>query len=408
VRRRPTLRLWIGFGRLAIFGFALASFVGFDANPAAAQCFFFHAVACPPPTTLFLESLGYFAQNSSQVALTGIQQQIWSEEDRLQSRLKAATPHTAFAEEAPAQDPIIESAFATLAYGNSPHDPQSPIAVKAAQPAAEPSRFSVSAWTQGFVDYENRTGSVEGIDVSRNTMTGGGIGAADLTVQQLTSASDGAVFGLLGGYTTSRIRNADGSIASVRGPSVGAYGAYVNGAFSIDGTVKADYLDIADTATAAPVVVEINRLDLTNYTASGNVNFKQDLGTWWFEPTTGVSYTATAWSSMSKALGMTDGTDTRVQGGARFGSVFDWTGIHFEETLTLLAYDDVTITGGTLTTATGEPMAPTDEGRIFGQAIGRLEAHFTDNWSANVEGEFRGRANVYGVAGRVGATYTFQ
>ena len=57
--------------------------------------------------------------------------------------------------------------------------------------------------------------------------------------------------------------------------------------------------------------------------------------------------------------------------------------------------------------ATGAPLAPTDEGKIFGQVIGKLEAQLTRNWSVNVEGEFRGRTDVYGVAGRVGATYTF-
>ena len=45
--------------------------------------------------------------------------------------------------------------------------------------------------------------------------------------------------------------------------------------------------------------------------------------------------------------------------------------------------------------------------KMFGQVIGKLEAQLTRNWSVNVEGEFRGRTDVYGVAGRVGATYTF-
>ena len=108
-----------------------------------------------------------------------------------------------------------------------------------------------------------------------------------------------------------------------------------------------------------------------------------------------------------KRLGMTDGTDVRVQAGARFGSDFDLAGIHFHETLTLLAYDDVVISGGTPAVAFAVPMAPTDEGKVFGQAIGKLEAELTKNWSASVEGEFRGHRGIYGVAGRVGVTYAF-
>jgi hypothetical protein len=47
-----------------------------------------------------------------------------------------------------------------------------------------------------------------------------------------------------------------------------------------------------------------------------------------------------------------------------------------EATLTALAYDDVSITGGTLGTsvAGGSPLVsvPTDEGKVFGQVIGKL------------------------------------
>jgi hypothetical protein len=218
----------------------------------------------------------------------------------------------------------------------------------------------------------------------------------------VTSASDAVVFGILTGDLTATVRNADGSTALVHGPSLGAYSAYVNGAFSIDATFKTDFFALTETDAGV-----VTPLGLNNYVAAGNVNYKQDMGTWWFQPTAGVSYTRTVWNSESAADGFTDGTDVRVQGGVRFGSGFDWAGIHFDRSLTVLAYDDVVISGGTLAVATGSPLAPTDEGKIFGQLIGRLEAQLTDNWSVNVEGEFRGSTDVYGLAGRVGATYSF-
>jgi len=146
---------------------------------------------------------------------------------------------------------------------------------------------------------------------------------------------------------------------------------------------------------------------MQNYTAVGNVNFKQDMGSWWFQPTAGVAYTRSVWDAQSKAFGMDDGTLVLVQGGVRFGSGFDWGDVHFSEKLALLAYDDVVIRGGTLAVALGTPLAPTDEGKLWGQAIGRLEAQLTQNWSIAVEGEFRGRTDVYGVAGRIGMTYLF-
>ena len=305
-----------------------------------------------------------------------------------------------FADEPSSGNPVIDSAFAALGYSGDPRDLKSPITFKAH--AAEPSQVSYSAWAQGFVDYENRTGTIDGIDIGRNTLIGGGIAAADVTIQHLSSESDAVVFGILTGDLTATVRNADGSTALVHGPSLGAYSAYVNGPFSIDGTFKTDFFALTETDAGV-----VTPLGLNNYVATGNLNYKQDMATWWFHPTVGVSYTRTVWNSASISDGFSDGTDVRVQGGARFGSGFDWAGIHFDNSLTVLAYDDVVISGGTLAVAVGSPLAPTDEGKIFGQLIGKVEAQLTRNWSVNVEGEFRGRTDVYGLAGRLGATYTF-
>jgi hypothetical protein len=352
--------------------------------------------------SLFIQSIGYIAQGASQDALTGVQQQIWAIEDRLQHHPHPGSPHFAFTEETPPSNPVIESAFASLAYADPAQPAPGPMAAKAPPPAAEPSRVTYSAWSQGFVDYENRTGTFMGVNIGRDTLVGGGIAATDVTIQQFTSASDAAVFGILGGDATASIRNADGSSATLHGPSVGAYTAYVNGGFSMDGTFKTDFFDIS--VTTGPVVTP---LGLNNYVGIGNISYKQDMGTWWYQPTGGINYTYTAWNAASKALGEIDGKDFRVQAGVRFGSGFDWAGIHFKDTLTLLGYDDVLISGGTVAVALGVPMAPTDEGKIFGQAIGRLEAELTKNWTASIEGEFRGRADVYGIAGRLGLAYAF-
>src|SRR6202034_2819343 len=143
------------------------------------------------PPNLFLESLGYITQDMSAVGQTGIQQQLWSIEDRLQGHSATPPRPLGFTDEQQASDPTIDSAFAALGYS----DPKSPMAVKA--PPPQPTTFSYSAWTQGFVDYENRTGTFDGIDVGRNTLMGGGLAAADVTIQGVTSASDAVVFGLL-------------------------------------------------------------------------------------------------------------------------------------------------------------------------------------------------------------------
>jgi len=358
----------------------------------------------PPAPSLFYQSLGFLAQDASRITSTGIQQQIWAIEDRLQGRTApAASPPLSFTDEAPYADPVIDSAFAALGYTGQPASPQGPIPVKAPpKPKPETSRVFYSAWGQGFVDYESRTGSFLGVDIGRDTTMTGGVAAADMTIDKLTSANDALVLGIVATDVQANVRNADGSTAILRGTGVGGYSAYVNGPFSVDGTVKADFFNLNENSLGV-----LTSLGLNNYTIIGDLNYKKNMGSWWFQPTGGVSYMETVWNAASKALGFVDGTDFRVQFGSRFGSDFDWAGIHFHESLTLLAYDDAIITGGTLAVALGVPMAPTDEGKWVGQAVARLEAQLTSNWSASIEGEIRGRSELLGTAGRVGVTYNF-
>jgi hypothetical protein len=333
--------------------------------------------------------------------MTVVQGQITTIRDSIQQgRARTIGRPLGFAAEASA-DSKIDAAFEALGYNAKPGDPKSPFPVKA-PPAPALQHPTTAVWAQAFGDYETRSGNFNGVDIGRNIRTGGLLGGADVTFPSISSASDAAVLGLLVGDIAAYVHNNDGSTARVNGPSVGAYAMYVNGGFSVDGTGKVDFLNLGQTTAG----IETG-LGLDNYTVAGNVNYKQDLGAWWWEPTAGASYTRTVWNSNSQAMGMTNGTDWRVQGGARFGRGFDWNGKHFNGTLTVLAYDDVSITGGTIVSAT-MPLAPTDQGKVFGQVIGKLETALAQNLSGYVEGEVRGRQNIFGAAGRIGLRYAFQ
>lgn len=407
---------------VGLVAFALASIAFLAPTPAQAFCNLHFG--CPPPGSpesapLSLQAAGQIAQGVAQVSLTGIQHQIWSIEDRLDclthytdrsgvwpnpclQRRSTARSSTAFAAEGSA-NPDFDSAFSALAYSGKQGNAANPMFVKATPPPAplQPS-VSYSVWGQGSADSEVRRGNFAGSDIGSGTRTWSGVAGADVTFLGVTSTADALVFGLIGGDTKATTHNADGTVMNVKGPTAGVYAAYVNGGFSTDATFKTDFLSMQDVAP-----LDILNLGLNNYTAAANLNYKQYLGTWWIQPTVGASYSHTIWNSPSKATGMIDGTNVRVQGGVRIGSGFDSNEVHFTTTLALLAYDDLIINGGTLAVATGTPLAPTDQDKIFGQAVGKIEAQFTKNWSASVEGEVRGRANVYGVAGRVGATYSF-
>ena len=68
------------------------------------------------------------------------------------------------------------------------------------------------------------------------------------------------------------------------------------------------------------------------------------------------------------------------------------------------AYDDVSITGGTLASVV-TPMVPTDQGLVFGELVSKASFDWGKGLSSDVEAELRGSTNIFGVAGRAGARY---
>jgi hypothetical protein len=245
------------------------------------------------------------------------------------------------------------------------------------------------------------SGDFNGVDIGRRTLTGGGLGGLDVIFSNVTGVSDAVVLGVLGAGMSSTTHNADGSTARVDGPGTGAYAMYINGGFSTDVTWKGDFLVLAPSTLATS-------LRLNNYVTAWNVSYKNQYGQSWFEPTVGVNYTQTVWNDTSHSLGFIDGHSWRVQGGARFGTSYDvGGGVKIEPTLTALLYDDVRIEGGTLAVAL-TPLAPTDQDKIFGQLIGKLNGDFGGGFSSYVEGEVRGREHVVGLAARIGVRKSFQ
>jgi hypothetical protein len=211
------------------------------------------------------------------------------------------------------------------------------------------------------------------------------------------------VIGALGGDLIAQINDDDGSSSRLSGPSVGAYMVWVNGAFSIDSTFKADLLNLDQTAAGV-----VTPLGLTNYVSALNLYQKYDFKTWWVEPTLGVSDTRTIWNSAGQALGISDGNSFRVQGGARVGTQWQWGSVPVDATLAGLLYDDVSITGGTIATVVGGTLVPTGEGLIFGQGLGRLQFDWSQSikgLSTYLEGEVRGSSGVFGAGGKLGIKY---
>jgi hypothetical protein len=341
------------------------------------------------------QTLARAAQNTSQVSIGVVQAMITSIRDNFQRTRTSSPVALRYTWDANDDD-------AVMTYSSSKPVAKSPV-FKAMPQTPMMRTVTYALWGQGFGDVEWRTGTFQGLDLGRTTTTVGALGGTDVAITNILSSSDVFVIGVLGGFASARVNNADRSSARVDGPGVGLYSIYVNGGFSTDATFKVDFFDLNRSAPGIPDL----GLSLTNYVFAYNVNYKFNTAPWWFEPTVGFSHTNTVWDGASSALGFENGRALRIQGGVRVGTSYDWNGVVVEPTLTAMLYSDVEIRGGTIAIATGVPTIPTDEGKIFGQGIAKLNFLWNRNLSSYVEGEVRGREGVLGAAGRVGLRYSF-
>ena len=345
-----------------------------------------------------LSNLGSIVNGVSQTGISAVQSQLQTIRDQIQ---QGGSPAAGRIPLGYASDPWPSDEQGALGYANDQlaNAKASQIFQKAPPKPPQPSGWAV--WGQAFGDYETRSGTFAGVGIGRNTSTGGFILGLDKTVTNLTSASDALVVGILANGFDSNTINAGGSTARVTGPSVGAYATYVNGGFSTDLTFKVDFLSVDSEAGGAST-----QIGLTNYTTDFNLNKKIEIGggRWWIEPTVGVSDTSTQWNSAGLATGLTNGNDVRVRGGARFGWSGSWNNVPVEYTVGTYAYDDVSITGGTVASAIA-PLVPTDQGLVFGQVVSKASFDWGKGLSSYVEAELRGSTNIFGVAGRAGVRY---
>lgn len=322
----------------------------------------------------------------------------------------------------------------------------------------------VAAWTRVFGDYERRTGNgASSINCCTNAVPPAGIpipltlsaesrastvgflGGLDFTSRNLLSQGDGVIAGFLAGYAETDFRLTTNSISAVpanvgngsstltarlSGPSVGVFATYFNGGFSIDNTFKVDFLtlnenftdNLAFTANApgpgvpggglAPAFATFTGFGstrLTNYSSFGNINYRFRLSDqYWIEPTVGYNYTATEYDANSALLGLSDGHLLRLQGGARFGVESMWDRMRVTTTLTGLAYDDVTVSGGIVQNAafgTTSSLLLAQEGKIRGQGILAFNFDFGGGVSSFVLGEVRGGEGLFGAGGKAGVRY---
>jgi hypothetical protein len=253
--------------------------------------------------------------------------------------------------------------------------------------------------------------------------------------------NDGVIAGALAGYLSQNVKLTTTSISStpnvangasalsarLQGPSAGAYLNYFNGPFSGDLTFRTDFLSLSESftdtlaftvnATPGPPVTVIpgtgvtstfagsGSTQLNNYTTTANANYRFPLSvTSWVEPTVGVQYVASVYSSSAAALGLSDGHLFRIQGGARFGMDSPLGAARLTTTVTGLLYDNVVVSGGFIQNVAfgSNALIINNQGLLRGEGILGFNLAYANGVSLFAQGDVRGGKDLFGAGGKGG------
>ncbi|PNG26111.1 autotransporter outer membrane beta-barrel domain-containing protein [Methylocella silvestris] len=316
-------------------------------------------------------------------------------------------------------------------------------------PLEAPFRYGV--WGQVFGEYEKRNasglGAISGPDfnggapvpltttVDSKMGTVGFQAGLDYTAHGLFAPTDGVIVGALVGYISSTLNldtvSASSNLAVVGngsthlhakldGPSLGVYATYFSGPFSADILAKFDLLSLNQNFTdnlafAGPfgpfssTFSGEGSTSLLNSTVAGNLNYRFDVyPNFWFEPTVGAQFTALGYGGGAAALGLENGNQVMVQGGARVGTASIFDKVIIKTTLTGLAYSDVAINGGFIPGASfngNNILADADRGQVRGRGILAFNFDFGQGLTSFVLGDVHGGEGLFGAGGKAGIRY---
>jgi outer membrane autotransporter protein len=293
-------------------------------------------------------------------------------------------------------------------------DPIAPNLVQPVEPP--PSNVRPAVWARAYGDLERRTGSTSfsfaGTSFSRDlgyTQSGGGLlGGADLVISRLTSAEDGLIIGVMGGYTTAAVRlNQAAGRQDYEGGTVGVYGSYLNGPWFWDHLFKVDLLGLDIRAPGL-----LQRTGLQNYAYTTNVGYRIPLqNAVYVEPTAGLEYVATSFNQQAAltptSVPLRDGDALRGRIGARVGSEFVQGDIRVEPSVTGFLYSVLTESGtsGAVNGITGVT-GLREQGKLRGEVQASVNFfNLKTGLSGFVRADYRIGGDLVGGGGRVGVRY---
>jgi hypothetical protein len=299
-------------------------------------------------------------------------------------------------EDSGSRDSTFESAFGGLGYAKSP------MYTKANPP--EPS-LATAVWARGGYAYQDQTGISNLTNFAALSRTAGALAGIDWT--WMLPSDHLFTFGAFGGDGITTHTMSLGDKSTTRTPTAGGYILYIAGeSFSADlsyahswfqnsgpnkamtflggfgGNPRIPYVETAqETATAGDLI-------------DGNVHYRfnpnAQNGSWWWEPTVGVTQIF-----ITQSMGNQNQTITRVTGGVNVGTTFNWGAVEVEPTLSAFAFSDVSIKGV-------DPDILTDRGQLWGKGIAALNFVLSRNFSTAIEGQVYGTSGALNIIGYAG------
>ncbi len=332
-----------------------------------------------------------------------------------------------------------------------PHPPVL-VSKEGAPPPPLEAPFRYGVWGQVFGEYEKREANglanisgpdfnggapvLVNTDVQSHMGTVGFQAGLDYTARGLFAPGDGVIVGALVGFLSSNLTLNTQSLSSnfaivgnsnthltaqLSGPTLGAYATYFLGPFSADLLAKFDLLSLDQSFTdnlafAGPAGPFGNSFSsggstsVLNSTVAANLNYRFDLyPNFWVEPTVGAQFTGLGYGGGATDLGLENGNQVMVQGGARVGTTSILTNnILMTATLTGLAYDDVLVSGGFIPGAAFQGnniLANADRGQVRGRGILALNFDFGQGLTSFVLADVHGGQGLFGAGGKAGIRY---
>jgi Autotransporter beta-domain len=351
------------------------------------------------PATCTAQSVNHIAASTQQLSFFGIEQILQGRRDQLQGTVDAQRSASVVSGYS---DSAFDGPSGAMGYASQSQSSNPLASYAKAAPTAAPTNAgpSFASWTQGLGDWEHDD-PLSPTSTAHFASTYANQTGVDATWKGLAASDDALVAGIVGSWTGTHVTY-DGTPTTTRleGPGVGLYTTYVKGHFSVDTTLKFDFLRMTtETLSPGPPPLPVN---LTNAGLSGNIQYKLDLANNTFvEPTAGYSFTRTMYGINAAANGLSDGNTLRIQAGSRAGVSWTMDTVTAEFSVKTLVYSNVIADGSPTTGDPLSPSSPTDQGKVRGEFDPALSLDLGKGYTLAFSGSVRfgdgmagGSANV--------------